>query len=90
MCNIEGLDKWVNLVLQKIRTLVKCPSSTQQSAATRWHKSLYQSLSPNASRDHTGNMDLVTNCVNVNKLLMLSLIRIISAAVIQCQMSVLW
>lgn len=35
MCNIEGLDKWVNLVLQKIRTLVKCPSSTQQSAPTR-------------------------------------------------------
>lgn len=26
MCNIEVLDKWVNLVLQKIRILVKYPA----------------------------------------------------------------
>lgn len=35
-------------------------------------------------------MELVTNCVNVNELLMLSLIRIISAAVllnVKCQFS---
>lgn len=36
----------------------------------------------NVLRDYIGNMDLVINCVNVNKLLMLFLIRIISVVVI--------